>query len=136
MKNTLFFISIILFLSSCKKEEQYNPDEHITYEHWYKLSGSADTLYSVYFPNAFTPGSQDGVNDVFRPVGNFNPVSFNVYNKSGQVIYKSTELNINWDGRISNSKDIVQMGVYTYQLIVSDDYAVVYKYTGSVMLYK
>ena len=53
MKNLLFFTLIILLFSSCKKEEQYNPDEHIVYTHWYKVSGpSADTLYSVYFPTA------------------------------------------------------------------------------------
>lgn len=136
MKNLLFFISIILLLSSCKKEEAYNPDEHITYKHWYKLSGSADTLYSVYFPNAFTPGNKDGVNDVFCPVGNFNPQLFNVYNKSGEIIYTVAGLNINWNGRINNSKDVVQMGTYTYQLMVSDIYGEDYEYTGSVMLYK
>lgn len=135
MKNLLFFISIILFLSSCKKEEQYNPDEHITYEHWYKLSGSADTLYSVYLENAFTP-NKDGINDDFKPVGYFSLIKFRVYNKSGEVIFETTDINKSWDGRVNNSGYIVQMGAYTYQLIVSDIYGESYEYFGAVMLYK
>lgn len=136
MKNLLFFISIILFLFSCKKEEQYNPDEHITYEHWYKLNNrSGDTLYSVYFTNAFTPNG-DGINDVFKPIGNYYLTRFVVYDKSGDVIYKTTDINKSWDGRVNNSGYIVQMGTYTYQLMVSDVNGENYEYTGAVMLYK
>jgi gliding motility-associated-like protein len=136
MKNLLFFITIILFLSSCNKEEPYNPDEHITYEHWYKLSGSADTLYSVYFPNAFTPVA-DGINDVFKPVGeNYNLNHFRVYNKTGEIIFETTDRAKSWNGRVNGSGYIVQMGAYSYQLMVSDIYGVNYEYTGTVMLYK
>lgn len=136
MKTLLFFISIILILSSCKKEEQYNPDEHITYEHWYKLSErSGDTLYSVYFANAFTPNG-DGTNDLFKPIGNYNLNRFVVYNKLGDAIYKTVDANKSWDGRVNGSGYIVQMGTYTYQLMVSDMNGENYEYTGTVMLYK
>lgn len=136
MKNLLFFISIILFSSSCKKEEQYNPDEHITYDHWYKLNNrSGDTLYSVYFANAFTP-NRDGINDVFKPIGNYSLNRFVVYNRLGDVIYKTTDPSKSWDGKISGSAEIVQMGIYTYQLMVSDINGENYEYTGAVMLYK
>lgn len=135
MKNLLFFISIILLLSSCKKEETYNPDEHITYDHWYKLSGSTDTLYSVYFENAFTPNG-DGINDDFRPVGIFSLIKFRIYNKSGEVIYETTEIGNSWRGKVNNSGDVVQMGAYAYQFIVSDIYGERYEYFGTVMLYK
>lgn len=137
MKNLLFFISIISIFSSCQKEEPYNPDEHITYEHWYKLSGSVDTLYSVYFPNAFTPGIPDGINDVFKPVGeNYNLSHFRVYNKTGEIIFETADAAKSWNGRVNGSSDIVQMGAYTYQLIVSDIYGVNYEYMGSVILYQ
>lgn len=137
MKNLLFFISIIFLLSSCKKEEQYNPDEHITYEHWYKLSErSSDTLYSVYFANAFTPGIPDGINDLFIPIGYYNLDRFVVYNRLGDVIYKTTDPNKSWNGKVNNSGDFVQMGTYTYQLLVSDMNGENYEYTGTVMLYK
>lgn len=137
MKNLLLFISIILLLSSCKKEEQYNPDEHISYEHWYKLNErSGDTLYSVYFANAFTPGIPDGINDVFMPIGNYNLGRFVVYNKLGEVIYKTTDPNRSWNGRINGGSETVQMGTYTYQLMVSDMNGENYEYTGAVMLYK
>ena len=122
-------------MSSCKKEEPFNPDEHIVYEHWYKLSGSADTLYSVYFENTFTPNG-DGINDDFRPVGYFSLIKFRVYNKSGEVIYETTDISKSWRGKVNNSGDAVQMGAYAYQFIVSDVYGESYDYFGTVMLYK
>ena len=137
MRVSLFIIAVCFVFSSCKKEEQYNPDEHIVYTHWYKLSGrSADTLYSVYFPNAFTPGIQDGVNDVFKPEGGFILNSFQVYSKAGQIIFETTDKNKAWNGRVHSSGDVVQMGTYVFQLKVADIYGEQYEYDGSVMLYE
>lgn len=136
MKNLLLFISIILHLSSCKKEEQYNPDEHITYEHWYKLNNrSGDTLYSVYFANAFTPNG-DGINEEFYPIGeNYILSHFRVFNKFGEIIFETSDKSKRWRGKV-NAGDVVQMGTYNYQLIVNDIYGENYEYKGSAMLYK
>ncbi len=128
-------IAISGLWASCKKEATYNPDEHIVYEHWYKLSPrSADTLYSVYFANAFTPGNADGINDVFKPIGNYILGRFAVYNKSGEEVFKTADPNRGWNGCV-NSGAIVQMGAYTYQLMVSDINGENYEYKGSVLLY-
>ncbi|MBL0331081.1 MAG: gliding motility-associated C-terminal domain-containing protein [Bacteroidetes bacterium] len=135
MKNVFFFISILLLLASCKKEEPFNPDEHITYEHWYKLNRSSDTLYSVYLANAFTPNG-DGINDAFKPIGNYTLGRFVVYNKYGEEIYKTTDPNKMWNGKVNGAGHIVQMGTYTFQLFVSDLNGENYEYTGSVILYK
>ena len=137
MKNLLFLISFILLLHSCKKEEKYNPDEHITYTHWYKLkSSSVDTLYSVYLPNAFTPGIPDGTNDIFIPKGNYILSSLKVYDKYGHVIFVTVDENKGWGGRVNGSSGLVQMNSYDYQLKVKDALGVDYEYTGIVMLYK
>ena len=136
MRVSLFIIAVCFVFSSCKKEEQYNPDEHIVYTHWYKLSGrSADTLYSVYFPNAFTPNS-DGINDVFKPDGGFILNKLQIFSKSGQVIFETEDKNKAWDGRMNSGGDIGQMGTYVFQLNVADVYGEQYKYDGSIMLYK
>ncbi|CAN5373673.1 hypothetical protein BH10BAC1_BH10BAC1_03850 [soil metagenome] len=136
MKNLFFFVFIVILFSSCKKEEPYNPDEHIVYTHWYKLSNrSADTLYSVYFPNAFTPNG-DGTNDNFKPLGGFVLSKFQIFSKAGQIVFETADKNKAWNGRMNSSGDRIQMGSYTFLLKVSDIYGEQYEYNGSVMLYK
>lgn len=136
MKKLLFLISINLLLFSCKKDVRYNPDKHITYQHWYKLNErSADTLFSVYIPNAFTPGNTDGINDSFYPKGNFERTVFRIYNNADQLIFETMDLNKAWDGKVSASSKLVQTGVYTYQLIVHDIYNINYEYMGNVMVF-
>lgn len=137
MKNLLFLIPLSVIFHSCKKEEKYDPDQHITYTHWYQLrSGSVDTLYSVYLPNAFTP-NDDNFNDNFEPKGNFILNSLNVYNKSGHVIFETTGPDRSWDGKAnSGSSAIVQTGSYNYLLKVTDVAGTPYEYNASVMLYR
>ncbi len=68
---------------------------------------------SVYIPTAFTPNS-DGINDVFRPLGlNFTPISLNIYDRWGALIFQGTESNIAWHGMYKGQK--VPTGVYTYK---------------------
>ena len=56
----------------------------------------------VYVPEAFTPNG-DGRNDVFRPIiyGNITNYQFSVFNRQGQLVFTSKELNKGWDGRIN-----------------------------------
>jgi gliding motility-associated-like protein len=55
----------------------------------------------IFVPTAFTPNG-DGKNDLFRPI----PVGisrfdyFRVYNRWGQLVYSSTNLELGWDGKI------------------------------------
>jgi len=55
---------------------------------------------SFYVPNAFTPNG-DGKNDLFRPIaiGMKSIDAFRVYNRWGQLLYSSTDMNGGgWDG--------------------------------------
>jgi gliding motility-associated-like protein len=53
-------------------------------------------------PNAFTPNG-DGINDVFKPVF-YGPVSsytLTIFNRWGQMIFKSRDPGKGWDGTMS-----------------------------------
>ena len=123
-------------LFSCKKEEQYNPDKHITYTHWYKTrSNTSDTLFTVWFPNCFSPNG-DGINDTFFPLGNFYLNSFKVFGRNDQVIFETSDVNEYWHGIDYGKGYIIEMGEYVYKLDVSDAAGKSYEYTGKVMLYR
>jgi gliding motility-associated-like protein len=73
----------------------------------------------LYVPNAFTPNA-DGVNDMYEVFGNKKAlkfIEFMVFNRWGEMIYKSNDIDFTWDGKYKG--DFVGMGVYTYQLHVT-----------------
>lgn len=80
-----------------------------------------DCLEGFYIPNAFTPNA-DGINDVFKPLifGRLIDYSFTIYNRFGQVLFKSTDINKGWDGTIGGNPQHADVYVYvwicTYQL--------------------
>ncbi len=136
MKKIILFVLISFLFFSCKKEKQFNPDEHITYTHWYKTrSGTSDTLFSVYIPNAFTPNG-DNTNDYFYPEGNFILKSFKIFNREGNLIFDAADINDHWDGRTHHIGYIVKMGTYIYKLNIADRVGNQYEYKGSVALYR
>ncbi|GAC1378791.1 MAG: hypothetical protein NVSMB45_00120 [Ginsengibacter sp.] len=59
---------------------------------------------SLYVPNAFTPNS-NGRNDLFRPIaiGIKRLNYFKIFNRWGQLMFSTTEINKGWDG-IFNGK--------------------------------
>jgi gliding motility-associated-like protein len=69
----------------------------------------------VIFPNAFTPNG-DGLNDEFKPLvfGLFETEVFDVFNRWGQLIYTSNDLQQGWNGE-SSGKDS-EVGTYVYYL--------------------
>ncbi len=135
MKTFTLFIFVITLFFSCKKEKQFNPDEHITSVHWYKTrSSSSDTLFSVYIPNTFTPNG-DGMNDYFFPTGELtgNYYSLKVFDRDGSIIFNTTDRNSHWEGKKPDNT-LVAIGVYKYQLKLNDSAGNEYEYEGSVAL--
>lgn len=136
LKTSFYLFVFIVAFFSCKKKESYNPDADITYEHWYKLNDrSLDTLFSVYFPNTFTPNG-DGLNDVFIAKGYFKMVNFSVYDRNDKLIFETTDKNKFWDGRVGSSAQTIQMGTFVFRLTIKDIYNEEYEYKGSVILFK
>lgn len=89
-------------------------------------------------PSGFTPNG-DGENDVFYIRGGpFETVTFNIYNKWGELIFSATEKDfetswkdLGWDGTYLNQP--AQLGVYTWTFVVEQGRKV-HKKTGDVTL--
>jgi len=67
-------------------------------------------------PNVFTPNG-DGKNDIFTPLASFRfiqGIDINIYNRWGQVVYHTTNPNINWNGNVDNSGGACPDGTYYY----------------------
>ena len=53
----------------------------------------------IYIPNSFTPGTLDGVNDVFKAVGNnIERMKMYIFNRWGEAIHEIHNINGSWDG--------------------------------------
>lgn len=73
-----------------------------------------------YMPSAFTPNG-DGVNESYGPVVNgtdqfINSYTFSVFNRWGQLIFKSNTIGENWDGTYLGQE--VKPDAYTYKVLI------------------
>jgi len=82
----------------------------------------------IEFPNAFTPdpsGSSGGAydptmlnNDIFFPVfAGVEEFELQIYNRWGELLYQSKDINIGWDGYYRNR--MAQQGVYVWRASVT-----------------
>lgn len=63
-------------------------------------------------PNAFTPNN-DGKNDLFHIIATGGALKeFSIYNRYGQQVFTTDNINQGWDGRFQNKE--AEMGVYYY----------------------
>ncbi|MBL4592540.1 MAG: gliding motility-associated C-terminal domain-containing protein [Flavobacteriales bacterium] len=81
------------------------------------ISNEACTLHEplLYVPNAFAPTSH--YNYEFKPVLTFsdpNSYLFQIYNKWGQRIFETSDVNEAWNGRMHNSGKQCQVDSYVY----------------------
>ncbi|MFN5794180.1 MAG: PKD domain-containing protein, partial [Bacteroidota bacterium] len=89
----------------------------------------------IYAPNAFTP-TGDGTNDVFAPKGTYmDPEKYNlkIFNRWGELIFETIDINKGWDGDIGLEKTIVSNNYY-WQLEVTDKSGVSHSLKGIVTL--
>ena len=59
-----------------------------------------ECLNTIFFPNAFSP-NYDGLNDTYRPIvnGNLQEYDFSIYNRFGQQVFITKEVNASWNGK-------------------------------------
>ena len=78
-----------------------------------------DCLTGFYVPNAFTPNN-DGLNDLFRPIigGNVIRYQFSVYNRWGQIVFRSEKIHAGWNGSYLGKQQDGNVFIWTctYQL--------------------
>jgi gliding motility-associated-like protein len=70
----------------------------------------------VYFPNAI---QINGYNTIFYPKGvfiDYEKSSFVIYNRWGQIIFETNDINKGWDGKENN--EFVQSDVYVYKATI------------------
>lgn len=92
----------------------------------------------LYVPNSFTPNG-DGLNDVFRiflpPTGvDYSTFSLTVYDRWGEVIYRTNDVNNCWTGAKNNSGDILKQETYVWKISFKDEQKVYYEKVGHVTL--
>lgn len=96
-----------------------------------------------YVPNTFTPNN-DGVNDLFGPILSgidADEFDFQVFNRWGEVVFKSTDPQQQWDGSFRGNEEgysgeyYAPDGIYVWRMLVKSKYApVIEEVTGHVLL--
>lgn len=70
----------------------------------------------VYVPNAFTPNG-DGINETFQAYGtNVDEFEMQVYNRWGEMIFQSKDINIPWTGNVKGGEHYAPNGLYPWKI--------------------
>ena len=107
-----------------------------------RLSIEIDEYCPVQFfiPNAFTPFSTEGLNDVFKPVfiGDVEDYELNIFNRWGELIFFSNETENGWDGRINGNPAQFELYIYHVRYTSYSQYEGILQNqkTGTVLLMK
>lgn len=74
-------------------------------------------------PNVFTPNG-DGKNDLFHPFpySYVESVDITIYDRWGLVMFKTTDPDVNWNGKLNNTGNECPDGVYFYICKVNEIY--------------
>lgn len=87
---------------------------------------------NIYHPNTFTPNA-DGLNDTFQVISQYTAeVEFMVFNRWGEMLFYTTDLNVAWDGTYKGNT--VPEGTYVFRCFLTDMSGVKYERSGNVVL--
>jgi gliding motility-associated-like protein len=87
----------------------------------------------VSMPNAFMPlGNMENRKVYVRGIGITKLIEFSVYNRWGNRIYRSDDINQGWDGYWQGK--VLPQGPYAYQVIVEDYLGHEHRLKGSIVL--
>jgi gliding motility-associated-like protein len=92
--------------------------------------------FALFAPSAFTPNG-DGINETFFPKGfgiDKDNFKLYIYNRWGDVIYETNNIDIPWDGRVNSGEEIAQIGVYVWMVVTYDIDGNEHQFIGKVTL--
>lgn len=93
--------------------------------------------FHLYVPNTFTPNNDD-LNEFFLPYSNFlidNKFSFEIYDRWGEMIFKSVKSDTGWNGIIGGEQAMT--GVYVWKLKLEPNPILKQtEFTGTITLLK
>lgn len=99
---------------------------------WQKINVIGE--YTFYAPTAFSPDN-DGKNEVWRVYAtniDFSTFKLTIYDRWGEIIWESNDINEVWNGKPHNSDNIAPVGSYTWIVTFKDLHHVTRTKTGSV----
>jgi gliding motility-associated-like protein len=91
---------------------------------------------TFYIPNSFTPDDNE-LNDVFLPKGvNIKEYKMLIYDRWGNQLFSTTDINEGWNGTINNSGTIDEIfpSVYVYKITTRDIDGNLREYIGRVTI--
>ena len=104
---------VALFVSNAFGSDSIYINNYITVD-----SCIAPAQDSLIIPNIFSPNG-DGQNDLFTVSGTFSDFEMIIYNRWGELLFKSTQSTRGWDGR-TTSGTLTSEGTYFY-IITADN---------------
>ena len=106
----LILILSSIYISNAQANSDLNYDENLNIYRVVALRNQNNSIesvsnavvvekpYALYSPNAFSPDG-DGINDLFKISGQgIVDFQIEIYNRWGQMVYKSSNLSKGWDG--------------------------------------
>ena len=98
-----------------------------------------DECSNYVLPNVFSPNG-DGINDLYRPqrTSYVEKVEMTIFNRWGIQVYFTEDPDVNWDGKVNNTDQLVAPGVYYYICDVHEYRLTgieVYTLTGFIYVY-
>lgn len=96
------------------------------------LKPEEECLFSFYIPNSFSPNG-DGKNDVLSAqANNLNKFKWIIFDRIGNVIFESDNINNGWDGIFNGRK--TDSGIFTYYVEVESLKGEIKTYKGNITM--
>lgn len=92
--------------------------------------------FAFYIPNSFSP-NEDQKNDVFFGTGSgIEEYHITIFDRWGNFIFYSDDMNKGWDGKANNGSDIVLQDIYVWKVEIVDVLKKKHSFIGTVTILK
>lgn len=91
--------------------------------------------FTFYIPNSFTPNNEDEHNKFFFAYATgVTKFEMRIFDRWGNQVFHSTDLNEKWDGTVDKSKTISQTDVFVWKVSLTNVFKKSLDYVGTVTL--